>query len=422
MQAWLYFRSLDTLSLVSLFWYMLVLEVPRYSIATIVVAFDALWRRAPVSIYRQPSVSILLVGHNEAHALRRCVLALAEQSIMRLRSRVQIVVVDDGSADGMSRIARGLRAEGLIDDMLQVQVRGGKSAGVNLGLSVCRGEIVVILDIDTTLDHDAIAALLPYFVDPRVGGVGGDMGVGNAAASLVARHQEIEYLISISLGRRIGDLLGTLSIVSGAFGAFRRSAILGVGGQDAEVGEDADLTMKLRRAGWRIRFAPEARALTYVPETMPGLIAQRLRWDRGVVTIWFRKFRGVFDPRPATFRLLDVMALADVLFFQFVLTLVFPVYIGWLWYHFSTFSLSIIGATLIGYAAMDFLALIVAASLATDLRRALTLVLYLPVYAVMQMTVMRQVRLIAILQELLLRSSYHDPYVPARVMRQVERV
>jgi cellulose synthase/poly-beta-1,6-N-acetylglucosamine synthase-like glycosyltransferase len=422
MQAWWYFRSLDTLSLVSLFWYMLVFEVPRYSLATIVVAFDAMWRRAPPPIFRQPSVSILLVGHNEAHALRRCVLALAEQSVMRVRSHVQIVVVDDGSVDGMSRIARKLRAEGMIDDMLRVQVRGGKSAGVNLGLSVCRGEVVVILDIDTTLDSDAIAALLPYFAEPMVGGVGGDMGVGNATASLVTRHQEIEYLISNSLGRRIGDLLGTLSIVSGAFGAFRRSAILGVGGQDAEVGEDADLTMKLRRAGWRIRFAPEARALTYVPATMPGLIAQRLRWDRGVVTIWLRKFRGVFDPRPATFRLLDVMAMADVLFFQFLLTLIFPVYIGWLWYHFDSFSLTIMGATLIGYAAMDLLALIVAASLVTDLRRALTLLLYVPVYSVMQMMVMRPVRLIAILQELLLRSSYRDPYVPARVMRQVERV
>jgi biofilm PGA synthesis N-glycosyltransferase PgaC len=422
MQAWWYLGSLDTQSVVSMFWFMVVLELPRYSFATLVVGFDALWRRAPAALRWRPTISILLVGHNEAHALRRCVVAIAEQSVMLRRSQVQIVVVDDGSSDGMIRIAGRLRNEGLIDDMLHVQVRGGKSAGVNLGLSVCRGEIVVILDIDTTLDRHAIEMLLPYFADPRVGGVGGDMGVGNATASLITRHQEIEYLISISLGRRIGDLLNTLSIVSGAFGAFRRSALLGVGGQDAEVGEDADLTMKLRRAGWRIRFAPEARALTTAPVTMAGLIAQRLRWDRGVVTIWLRKFRGVFDPRSSTFRLIDVLALVDVLLFQFVLTLVFPIYVGWLWYHFGTFSLSIMGATLIGYVAMDLLALIVSASLVTDFRRAMGLLLYLPVYAILQMTVMRQVRLIAILQELLLYSSYRDPYVPARVMSQVERV
>ena len=96
---------------------------------------------------------------------------------------------------------------------------------------MCRGEIVVILDIDTTLDRDALEMLVPYFSDPRVGGVGGDLGVRNGGASVVTRCQQIEYLIAISLGRRIGDLLGLLTIVSGAFGAFRRCAVLGVGGR-----------------------------------------------------------------------------------------------------------------------------------------------------------------------------------------------
>ncbi|MFL5255401.1 MAG: glycosyltransferase [Rhodopila sp.] len=422
MQAWWYLCSLDTLNLVSMLWFMVVLELPRYSIAAIVIGFDSLWRRPPLPGFWQPTVSILLVGHNEAHVLRRCVMALAEQSVMQRRSRVQIVMVDDGSTDGMIRIARRLKDERLIDVVLHVQVRGGKSAGINLGLTVCHGEIVVILDIDTTLDRDAIGRMLPYFADTRVGGVGGDMGVANPDASLVARLQDIEYLITISLGRRIADMLGTLSIVSGAFGAFRRSALLALGGLDCEVGEDADLTMKLRRAGWHIRFAPEAHAMTNVPETVPGLIAQRLRWDRGIVTVWFRKFRSTLDPRPATFRLIDVMALLDVLLFQMALTLSFPIYVVWLWYYFDVFGLTIIGATLIGYVVMDLLALAVAATLVSDLRRGAGLLIYLPGFAVLQMCVMRQVRLIAVLQELLLRSSYRDPYVPARVMRQVERI
>jgi cellulose synthase/poly-beta-1,6-N-acetylglucosamine synthase-like glycosyltransferase len=421
MQAWLYLRSLDFLSLVSLFWFMVILEVPRYSVGAIVIALDAIWRRPPLPGYWRPTISILLVGHNEAHILRRCALALAEQTVMLRRPSVQIVVVDDGSTDGMIGIARRLRNEKLIDDILRVDRRGGKSAGVNLGLTVCRGEIVVILDIDTTLDRNAIEVLLPYFRDPRVGGVGGDMGVGNPSASLITRHQEIEYLITISLGRRIGGLLGTLSIISGAFGAFRRSAVLGVGGQDTEVGEDADLTMKLRRAGWHICFAPEAHALTNVPEDMTALIAQRLRWDRGVVTIWLRKFRGVFDPRPATFRLTDVAALLDVLSFQFILVLAFPLYAVWLYYCFDTFALLIISATLIGYAVMDILALTVAACLVTGPHRVPGLLIYLPLYAIVKMAIMRPVSLIAILQELVFRSSYRDRYVPVHVQRQMEQ-
>jgi len=65
-------------------------------------------------------------------------------------------------------------------------------------------------------------------------------------------------LITISLGRRLSDLLGILMISSGAFAAFRRDAVIAVGCWDVGPGEDANMTLKLRRAGWKVRFAPEA--------------------------------------------------------------------------------------------------------------------------------------------------------------------
>jgi cellulose synthase/poly-beta-1,6-N-acetylglucosamine synthase-like glycosyltransferase len=258
------------------------------------------------------------------------------------------------------------------------------------------------------------------FVDPRVGAVSGDLGVRNAATSLITRYQGIEYAIGISLGRRVGDMLGTMPVVSGAFGAFRRRAVLSVGAQDVEVGEDADLTMKLRRAGWQIRFAPTARALTVVPETIPLLIAQRLRWDRGLVTVWLRKFRGAFDPRQVNFSLREVAALLDVLVFQIVLALAFPAYVIWLFYRLCDLALPLLGATLVGYAVLDLFAFIAAAAVRRE--SVLPLLPYLPLYTLLQVSLIRTVRLVAIIQELIFRSSYRDPYVPARVMRQVERV
>jgi cellulose synthase/poly-beta-1,6-N-acetylglucosamine synthase-like glycosyltransferase len=149
-----------------------------------------------------------------------------------------------------------------------------------------------------------------------------------------------------------------------------------VGRQDVEVGEDADLTMKLRRAGWRIRFAPEANALTIVPETVASLIAQRLRWDRGLITIWLRKFRGAFDPRQSTFRLLNMFSVVDVLIFQVVLALSFPAYLIWLYYYLGSFATTIIGATLLGYAVINLLAFFAAA--AVGLQTPFRLVLYVP--------------------------------------------
>jgi cellulose synthase/poly-beta-1,6-N-acetylglucosamine synthase-like glycosyltransferase len=313
-----------------------------------------------------------------------------------------------------------MRREAKADAVLRLEQRGGKSAGVNLALSECRGEIVIIADIDTTFDRDALAILLSYFSDPEVGAVSGNLGVRNASASLMTRCQAIEYAIGLSLGRCIADIFGTLTIVSGAFGAFRRQALESVGRQDIEIGEDADLSMKLRRAGWRLRFAPEAYALTDVPDSVPSYIAQRLRWDRGIITIWLRKFRSTLSPWQSTFRLVDVLSLFDVIFYQVVLAFALPVYLIWLGYYFGGFAVTIIAATLVGYALLNLIVFM--ATIVSGFRVPLGLILYLPAYAVVQLLIARPVRLIAIVQELVFRSSYRDPYVPRRVMQQAEIV
>lgn len=407
--------SFDLTSLILLFWYTTLLEIPRYFVGAVVVMAMALSeRRSPDEVPVFP-VSVLLVGHNEAAVLRHCVLALSEQAIIQ----PQVIVVDDGSDDAMSAIALELQRKGYVNKVFRLRQRGGKSAGVNFGLTACTGDIVVIADIDTSFDRDALLKLCAPFADPQVAAVSGDLGVRNAGAGLITRFQAIEYTIGLSLGRRVGDLLQTMPVVSGAFGAFRRRAIMGVGVQDVEVGEDADLTMKLRRAGWRIRFAPAARALTLVPETIPALVAQRLRWDRGLVTIWLRKFRGAFDPRAASFNSREVATLLDVLVFQVALALAFPVYVVWLFYRLGDLALPLFGATLLGYAVLDLLAFLAAAAIRGE--SVLPLLPYLPLYTLLQVTLMRSVRLVAIIEELIFRRSYRDPYVPAHVMRQVER-
>jgi poly-beta-1,6-N-acetyl-D-glucosamine synthase len=420
MDALAFLSSLDLASVVMLFWYTTLLEIPRYAIGALIVPAVMLWSKRRKPIDTGLSLSIVLVGHNEEKSLRMCLGSLGEQTIKSTCRHFQVVVVDDGSTDKMSEVAKALQREGKIDHVLRLEQRGGKSAGVNLALSICTGDIIVISDIDTTLNRNALAELVSYFSDPVVGAVSGNLGVRNESASLMTRFQAIEYTIGLSLGRCIADALGILSVISGAFGAFRRVAIESIGGQDVEVAEDADLTMKLRRAGWQLRFASEAYALTDVPESVSAFIAQRLRWDRGLITIWTRKFRGALDPRQATFRLTDAAAVFDVILFQVVLAIAFPVYVVWLVYWVGGFAATIIGATMIGYALFDALGFVGAAAI--GLRTPLWLVLYLPLYSFLQTVLVRPVRLIAILQELIFRSSYRDPYVPRRVMRQVEVV
>ena len=384
--------SLDPVSIALLFWFTLLFDVPRYVIGLAVISFLGTKKLPPIRL----TTSAIVAGHNEARAIRRCVESIEAD---------QIVVVDDGSTDGMCQIVHQLKAEGLVDKVFCLPVRSSKITAINLALAECTGEIVLIVDADTILEPGAIAEALPYFADPEVGGVCCNLKVANESATLTTRFQAIEYAISISMGRQVSDALDLLPNISGAFGAIRRSALQHVGGLDMEVAEDAALTMKLRQAGYKIRFAPEAVARTNVPETLTALTLQRFRWDAGLITIWCRRWIGNVSPLSPNFRLIEALLILDVIWFSVALPLALPVYLVWLWSNIGEFSFTLLGAIFFGLAALDGLVCVL-------VRLPLRLFPYLPLYTLMQNLVMRPVRLIAILGELIFVNSRRDNYIP----------
>jgi poly-beta-1,6-N-acetyl-D-glucosamine synthase len=176
MQAFWFLHSLDRASVIYLFWYTIIFEIPRYTIGTVIVITARLWVRAPPPLKTDFKLSVILAGHNEVKPLRPCIEGLAEQTILADLGAIEVIVIDDGSTDRMLDVALELQREGLIDKVLRLADRGGKSAAVNLGLSSCTGDIVVISDIDTTFDRSAFAEMMGYFADPRVGAVSGNIG------------------------------------------------------------------------------------------------------------------------------------------------------------------------------------------------------------------------------------------------------
>jgi poly-beta-1,6-N-acetyl-D-glucosamine synthase len=412
--------SLDVKNLIMLFWFSFLFEIPRYVLGSVLVPISLLWRGPALDPRMHFTLSVVVAGHNEEKALPCFVESLSEQSILARLGHIELIVVDDGSTDRMTEIARELQKEGKIDQVLRLEQRGGKSAAINLGLSLCTSDIIIITDVDTTFDRDAFVELVAYFSNPNVGAVSGNLGVRNAGVNLITRYQAIEYAISISLGRCVSDALGTLLIVSGAFGAYRRAAIQAVGWEDVEAGDDADLTMKLRRAGWRIRFAPDAHALTDVPESVSAFTIQRLRWDRCLVTIWVRKYSSVLNPCHAGFRFIDALACLDMFYFEIMLGIAFPVYILWLIIGIGDFTFTTLMAMAIGIMALNILSFV--AATVVGVQTPLSLFFYIPIYTFSQMYMSRMIRIVAVVQELIFFSSRKDPFIPSGVMSQIEDV
>ncbi|MEO6469205.1 MAG: bifunctional polysaccharide deacetylase/glycosyltransferase family 2 protein [Acidimicrobiia bacterium] len=227
-----------------------------------------------------PPISVIVAAYNEEDAIIATLDALCASESDSLR----VVVVDDGSTDDTARLV-----EAYPDDRVSLvsASHAGKARALAVGLEHCRAELVVTVDADTQLHPDSLRALVAPFVDHDVGGVSGNLRVARPRGVLGAS-QQLEYVIGNAFDRRTLDLMGTQVTIPGAAGAYRRSALVSVGGFDsATVAEDTDLTLALVAHGWRIRFAPEALALTSTPTNVRALWRQRSRWSFGITqSVW----------------------------------------------------------------------------------------------------------------------------------------
>lgn len=413
-------KTLSLSGFISAFWYLLLLEIPRYMLSAVALLASiplSLVRRSPPLIARSArKVTILMPGHNEGVHLRQTVTSLREQTYPDL----EIVVVDDGSVDQMRLIGNQLKCEGLIDTFISTGIRGGKSSALNLGLSFCSGEIIVVVDVDTSFNCDAIERIVSYFDDPDVGAVGGNIGVRNARYGLLPALQHLQYLQTISLGRRITSMLGILSILSGAFAAYRREAMRSVGGYEVGPGEDGDLTIKLRRAGWKLRFAHDALALTQAPITFSAYVHQQLRWNRTVIRQRVRRYGDDFLPMRRIFSSMNFLAAFDWVVLGSLLPTLSYVYVTTTIAHFGSFSVFIF-MILIGIELFLKIITVLFAAILYPERVSLYDFLMIPGFCLFSSYLYRMIALTAYLEELLMKKSFKDTFAPRRVSLQAQQ-
>ncbi|MEU9113594.1 bifunctional polysaccharide deacetylase/glycosyltransferase family 2 protein [Streptomyces sp. NPDC048483] len=237
-------------------------------------------------------VTVLVPAYNEEAGIESTVRSLLASTHRYL----QIIVIDDGSTDRTADIATRIG-----DPRVEVvrQANAGKAAALNTGLAHARHDIVVMVDADTVFETDAVQRLIQPLAHPAVGAVSGNTKVGNRRR-LLGRWQHLEYVFGFNLDRRMFEVLECMPTVPGAIGAFRRDALMGVGGVSEDtLAEDTDLTMALWQAGWRVVYEENAIAWTEVPTSLRQLWRQRYRWCYGTLQAMWKHRRAAVELGPA---------------------------------------------------------------------------------------------------------------------------
>jgi cellulose synthase/poly-beta-1,6-N-acetylglucosamine synthase-like glycosyltransferase len=270
-----------------------------------------------------PPISIIVPAYNEGRTILESV-----HSLLALRyPKLEVVVVNDGSGDDTlelliaefglrltprvywqrirSKPVRGIYWSPAHPGIWVLEkVNGRKADAVNAGINLASAPYVCVMDGDSVLEADAMAAIMNAVL-PRPAetvAAGGSIRIANGCAvgragvsrvgtprTFLGTSQVLEYMRAFLFGRVAWSELGSLMIVSGAFGVFRKDVVVEIGGfRHDTVGEDMDLVVRMHRhlrvAGrpYRVAFVPDPVCWTECPETLAGLRNQRERWQRGL--------------------------------------------------------------------------------------------------------------------------------------------
>lgn len=236
--------------------------------------------REKIVLTEQPFVSVLVPAFNEEQSIASTLEGIFNSEYKNL----EVIVIDDGSKDRTVEILTEISQNKPQLRIIFLKKNSGKPIALRCGLLAAKGDIICTIDGDAYLDKYAISWLVSHFIGPgntRVGAATGNPRVRNRT-TLIAKIQVGEYSSIIGMIKRTQRLIGKVLTVSGVIVAFNRNAILDVGLWDTDmITDDINITWKLERNFWDIRYEPNALSWILVPETLRGIWRQRVRWAQG---------------------------------------------------------------------------------------------------------------------------------------------
>ncbi|HJV67470.1 MAG TPA: mycofactocin biosynthesis glycosyltransferase MftF [Geomonas sp.] len=243
-----------------------------------------------------PSISIVIPVLDRAGELARCLESIAKVDYPR--DKVEVIVVDDGSLDESPEVARKHGAF-LVSSG---GVRRGPAAARNVGALNASGELLAFIDSDCSASTGWLSELVPLFANPKLAAVGGRVD-GMCSSSAVDRYEAVMSSLSLGTRERFGSSGDDTFYLPSCNLLVRRDLFLSVNGfeDSMHVGEDVDLTWRLRDAGWTIAYLPAGSILHEHRSSVRSFMSRRFDYGTSEGTLQKlhpqRKKRFVLSPR-----------------------------------------------------------------------------------------------------------------------------
>ncbi len=258
-----------------------------------------------------PFVSILVPAHNEGK-----VIAKTLESMINLEydnDKYEIIVINDNSSDNSKEILKEIQDNNPVRNLKIINTDGiiggkGKSNALNIGLAESKGSLIAVYDADNTPEKNALMELvISIMKDEEAGAVIGKFRCRNKSRNILTRFINLEGIYFQWMAQAGRWQFFKLCTIPGTNFIIRRSILDKLGGWDTDaVTEDTEISYRIYRMGYHIRFCPYSTSWEQEPENLLVWFRQRKRWVKGNYYVLFKNFRYLFAKKtgPIKFDLL----------------------------------------------------------------------------------------------------------------------
>ncbi len=287
---------------------------------------------------RYPKLTVVIPAHNEELGIERTLRSVLAAEYPR--NRLQVIVADDGSTDSTSEIVQEFirKYRGSAKVEMRSAPNRGKAEALNQAIKRrATGELIMVLDADSTIDHKCLKNSARYFLDKSIVATASNVRiVGNG--TIIGLAQKYEYLISHHM-KRTHTVLGMEYIIGGVGSTFRREILDEVNYYDSDtMTEDIDLTLKIITKGTnnRVVFAADSIAYTEPVQTYRSLVGQRFRWRYGRMQTFWKNRKMFFNTDKRYSKLLTWYLMPTTLLYEILIVVEPLVVLGMAWYSVAT--------------------------------------------------------------------------------------